>query len=337
MRYLSVILTLLLIAVVSFSMFSRPTALPLDDEQHALDEQLTIKVSHVVAEHTPKGQAAQHFAKLVEQKSNGQIIVQVFANAVLYNDEQELEALQQNEVQMIMPTVSKMTKFIPAWALLDLPYLFDDNDTVARYFVSDAAKQLMAQSDAIGVHTAAFWHNGFKQLLSTSPIQSIDDIQEQRVRIMDSYTLQRQFELLGATPVTFGFEEVYETSQQQAYTIQENTFSNIDSKNFYEHQSYITMSNHGILSYAVLFNDTFYRNLPEHARQILQQAIEETTAWHFANSNALNEQAKNDLQQVATFTSLTKEQQQSLRQQWQPLYDAYKNGHYASFLTHVSP
>lgn len=338
MRIIYAMSALVFVGVLFYLLWLRPTAsLPFDDEQQALHEQLTIKLSHVVAEHTPKGEAATHFAQLVEEKSNGQITVQVFANAILYNDEQELKALQQNDVQMIMPTVSKMTKHVPAWALLDLPYLFQHQESVVQYFTSPAAAQLMAQSNAIGVHTAAFWYNGFKQLLSTAPLHNVDDLNAQRVRVMNSQTLYEQFQLLNAVPLALSFEEVYETAQQQAYTLQENTFSNIASKNFHEHHPYITVSNHGILSYAVLFNDTFYRSLPKDARQILEEALEETTAWHFATSNTLNAQAEAALRQTATFSTLTPAQQHVLQQRWQPLYDKYRSGPYAHFLTDVTP
>lgn len=333
MRYVSIpaIICLVFIAIFMISSMRSP-ALPLDDEQQALDEQLVIKLSHVVAEHTPKGQAAKHFAQLVHEKSNGQITVQVFANSLLYNDDDELEALLNNEVQMIMPTVSKMTKYVPAWALLDLPYLFEHHIEVERYFKSEAARSLMAESSSLHVHTAAFWYNGFKQLLSVSPITSIDDIANERARIMDSETLAKQFEQLYAKPVIWDFEDVYYGTQQQAYTMQENTFSNIYSKRLYEYQTHMTLSNHGILSYAVLFNDSFYQSLPQHARNILDEALLETTAWHFENSRHLNDDAKQQLASLVQIHALSPAQQRQLRKQIEPLYEAYAATGYASYL-----
>lgn len=340
MRYYIAIISLLIASIFAISLFymTRSAApLPLDDEQQQLEQQITLKVSHVVAQNTPKGLAAQHFADLVEQKSNGQITVQVFANAILYNDDNELEALQENDVQMIMPTVSKMTKHIPAWSLVDLPYLFSSTQDVERYFLSDDAKQLMAESSKQHIYTAAFWFNGFKQLLSEEPLQSIEDIAGHTARIMDSRYLAQQFELLHATPVSLAFQEVFMNAKEHAYTIQENTFSNIASKSFHDYQPYVTISNHGILSYAVLFNEDFYNSLPADARLIIDEALTETTLWHFEQSKTLNSLALQQLEQQAHVSTLSPSEKKRLQQRLTPLVEQYQQSRYGKYLEHFTP
>ncbi|MEG0440242.1 MAG: C4-dicarboxylate ABC transporter, partial [Solibacillus sp.] len=97
---------IILLTVLSFRQNVWQTnALPYDDEQLGLDDQITINFSHVVAENTPKGLAADKFAQLVKEKSQGKINVQVYPNGILYNDENELAALKNGAIQMIAPTI----------------------------------------------------------------------------------------------------------------------------------------------------------------------------------------------------------------------------------------
>ncbi|HCF0779762.1 TPA: C4-dicarboxylate ABC transporter, partial [Pseudomonas aeruginosa] len=54
---------------------------------------IVIKFSHVVAEHTPKGQGALLFKKLVEERLPGKVKVEVYPNSSLFGDGKEMEAL----------------------------------------------------------------------------------------------------------------------------------------------------------------------------------------------------------------------------------------------------
>ncbi|MEP7058693.1 MAG: C4-dicarboxylate ABC transporter, partial [Caldimonas sp.] len=69
--------------------------------------QTIIKFSHVVAENTPKGQAALKFKELAEKKLPGKVQVQVFPSSQLFGDAKELEALLLGDVQFIAPSLSK--------------------------------------------------------------------------------------------------------------------------------------------------------------------------------------------------------------------------------------
>ncbi|HEY8908624.1 MAG TPA: hypothetical protein VIM63_21620, partial [Rhodoferax sp.] len=55
---------------------------------------IVIKFSHVAAVDTPKGQAAEFFKKIVEERTKGKVKVEIFANSTLFKDKEELEALQ---------------------------------------------------------------------------------------------------------------------------------------------------------------------------------------------------------------------------------------------------
>jgi C4-dicarboxylate-binding protein DctP len=68
---------------------------------------IVIKFSHVVAQDTPKGQAAERFKELADKYTNGQVKVEVYPNSQLYKDKEELEALQLGAVQMLAPSLAK--------------------------------------------------------------------------------------------------------------------------------------------------------------------------------------------------------------------------------------
>ncbi|MFZ9070465.1 MAG: C4-dicarboxylate ABC transporter, partial [Burkholderiaceae bacterium] len=72
---------------------------------------IVVKFSHVVADKTPKGQAALKFKELAEKKLPGKVEVQVFPNSQLFGDGKEMEALLLGDVQFIAPSLSKFDRY----------------------------------------------------------------------------------------------------------------------------------------------------------------------------------------------------------------------------------
>jgi C4-dicarboxylate-binding protein DctP len=96
---------------------------------------------------------------------------------------------------------------------------------------------------------------------------------------MSSDVLAAQFKAVGATPLKKPFSEVFTLLQTKAIDGQENTWSNIYSKKFFEVQPYITESNHGLLDYMVVTSTEFWTSLPEDVRTEVKKALDEAIAF----------------------------------------------------------
>ena len=245
----------------------------------AFSAQYVLKFSHVVSPNTPKGKAADFFAKRLEELSGGKIDVQVYPNSQLYKDKAVLKALKLNSVQMACPSFSKFGRFVPQLALFDLPFLFKDMDHVHKVQDSEVGAKLKNMVTKKGYVALDFWDNGFKELTSSKrPILWPKDAAGQKFRIMSSKVLEAQFKAVGANPQMMPFSEVYSALQQGVIDGEENTISNIYTKKFYEVQKYMTMSNHGYLGYLVVMSKKFWNSLPADLKKDVKKAMKEATA-----------------------------------------------------------
>lgn len=268
-------LSLLLAATLSFS-------------AHA-QQPIIIKFSHVVADSTPKGQAADMFKKLAEERTAGRVKVEVYPNSSLYKDKEELEALQLGAVQMLAPSTSKFGPLgIKEFEAFDLPYIFPDRSVVRRVLDGDIGKKLLKTLEPKGIIGLAYWDNGFKQMSANKPLHMPADFKGLKMRIKSSKVLDAQMRALGSLPQVQAFSEVYQSLQTGVVDGSENTLPNIYSQKFYEVQKYIALSNHGYDGYAVIVNKKFWEGLPADLRKILEQAMKEATA--FENELTLREE-----------------------------------------------
>ncbi|GAB6932401.1 TRAP transporter substrate-binding protein [Calditerricola satsumensis] len=267
-------------------------ALPADPEQEGLDERIVIRFSHVVAEHTPKGQAARRFAELVHRYTGGRVEVRVFPNAQLYSDDDEMEAVRRGDVELIAPATAKIVHEFPEWQVFDLPYAFPNEEAVARAMDGPIGQRLLAGLTRDNLVGLAIWDNGFKQMTSSvRPLRRPEDFRGLVFRTMGSPVLDEQFRLLGAHPVHVPFDRLYAALERGAVDGQENTLSNIYTRRLYEVQRYLTISNHGYLGYVVIANRDFWESLPPDIRRQVQRALDETTAWIRQYARAANVEA----------------------------------------------
>jgi C4-dicarboxylate-binding protein DctP len=251
----------------------------------AADEPITIKFSHVVAENTPKGQGALKFKELAESRLEGRVEVQLFPNAQLYGDNKVLEALLLGDVQLAAPSLSKFKRYTDKLQLFDLPFLFADIGAVERFQKSAAGRQLLSATTERGLLGLGYWHNGMKQLSANTPLRLPADAAGLKFRIQASDVIAAQFQALDATPLKKPFSEVFILLQTKGIDGQENTWSNIYSKKFFEVQDYITESDHGLVDYMVVTSVEFWAGLPGDVREVLEQCIDEAS--DYANQVAL--------------------------------------------------
>lgn len=240
---------------------------------------IVIKFSHVVAENTPKGQMANKFKELVDQRLDGKVVVEVFPNSQLFGDNKVLEAMILGDVQLAAPSLSKFQKYTKSLQIFDLPFLFKNMDAVEKFQQSPEGQKLLMSMKKKGLIGLGYLHNGMKQLSASDPLRVPADAHGKKFRIMTSDVLAAQFEAIEAMPLKKPFSEVFTLLQTRAIDGQENTWSNIYSKKFFEVQPYITESNHGVLDYLVVTSAEFWMGLPDDIRVEVKKALDEAIAF----------------------------------------------------------
>jgi C4-dicarboxylate-binding protein DctP len=250
---------------------------------------ITIRLSHVVAASGhPKGDAAALFAERVNSQLEGQVKVEVFPSSQLYNDDQVLEAMILGNVEMAAPSLSKLEQFTLQFRVFDLPFLFSGIDAVDRFQQGESGRGLLQSLDAYGLQGLGYWHIGMKQFSANRPLLMPEDAAGLLFRIQSSDVLQAMIEQLGASAQKMAFAEVYGALQTGVVDGQENTWSNIYTKRFFEVQDGASETNHGILDYIVIASADFMASLPDDIRDELMRIFHEVTEERNALSTAIN-------------------------------------------------
>lgn len=287
-----------------------------------------VKFTHVNSPYTPKGQAAEFFAKRVGELSEGKIQVEVFPNAQLMDDDKVFQELTRNNVQMAAPSFSKFTPMAQEFNVWDIPFLFANTKHIHQVMDGNIGQNLKEIISSRGIVALAYWDGGFKQISTNKQAVTLpEDLKDRKIRIMNSRVLEAQFKALGANPQILPFSEVYSALSSDFVSGAENPISNFYASRFYEVQDSLTLTNHGYLGYLVIVNDGFWKQLPEELKKVFLKALNEATAFERKKSAQAEKEFLDKLKKLNPeqfqIITLSNEQKKQWQETLQSIYPTY--------------
>ncbi len=288
-------------------------------------QKIEIKFSHVVADMTPKGQAAMKFKEILDK--TGVFDVKVFPSSMLYGDKEELEALRANNVQVIAPSMTKMVGFNPQFQIVDMPFLFANDDAVEAFWMSEHGKEMFNSLRRAGFIGLAMWPNGFTQFINQKrPLKTPEDFKGLKLRVQSGGLLDARNKALGAGSQTMAFGEVYQALNSKAIDGLDNTFNNIETMKFYEVTKYLTVGDFTRLDYIVMTNAKFWDGLTPGQQKLFTDAMVQASKLERRLSEELNAKSFESMKKsgkVEVYT-LTPAERQAFIKVLAPLYESYE-------------
>jgi len=251
--------------------------------------------------------------------------MEVFPNSTLYDDNKVLEAMLQGDVQLAAPSLSKFEKFTKQFRIFDLPFMFNNINAVDAFQNSDTGQAMKDSMQKRGLQGLAFWHNGMKQMSANKPLIAPTDANGLKFRVQSSDVLVAQMEAIGGSPQKMKFAEVYGALQQGVVDGQENTWSNIYGKKFFEVQDGVAETNHGIIDYLLVTSVDWLDGLEASTLSQFTQIVQEVTEARNGESTAVNAGAKQSIIDAGGIVrQLTSEQRAAWVETMKPVWAQFE-------------
>ena len=240
---------------------------------------VTLKLGHIAEPENPYGQGATHFAKLVAERSKGQIDIKVFPSSQLGNQRDLVEGLTLGTVDMTLTGTAVLGNFVPEVSIFDLPFLFRDVQHAYKA-LDTVGMELCKKGEARGMITLAIWENGVRHLTNNvRPIVNPADMKGLKFRVMEQPVYIEMMKALGASPTPMAMSELYTALQKGVIDGQENPLAHIATKRFYEVQKYLSLSAHTYAPEVVLIGQMAWAKLNKEQQALLRKAAEDTRDW----------------------------------------------------------
>lgn len=308
-------------ALLAGAMLASVAAFPVKAE---IREQ-TIRFASAGSEGSPLVIGQHKFAEIVKEKSGGKIDVKVFPAGMLGGDLQSVSSLQGGLLQMSVMNAGLMASLAPNFALLDIPFLFENTKEADAVMDGEVGKIFAKELDAKNLVVLAFWELGFRNLTnSRRPVETVDDITGLKIRVVQSPIYLEMFQALGANAVPMPFPEVYTALETGTVDGQENPAPSILTAKLNEVQKYLTLTRHTYNPMVLLFSKPLWDKLDPEEKELIQQAATEAAAFQRQTSREADAKAVDALAASGmTVTKLSPEEIARFRETTKPVAEKF--------------
>ncbi len=243
----------------------------------AAAESVKLIVTETAVSTDTHARAMEVFKTVVEDLSKGDILVELYPDAVLFNQEEEVLAVAAGDADMSLVSASWLTTGSPWVGMFTAGYVFKSYDHMTKVYNGEIGKEVFERiAQEQNVLPLAAYYLGSRQISLTEDreIKTPDDLKGVNLRMPNSEAWLLLGKALGANPTPISFSELYLSLQTGVVDGQDNPLPTIESAKFYEVQKSITITNHLVDSVWPCINLDKWNSLTAEQQDIVMQGVE---------------------------------------------------------------
>jgi len=237
-----------------------------------------LKLAYVMAPGGPAHEAAEHFAELVKEKTDGQITVKLFPSAQLGNDRELSEAVMIGSVDMVVGGTAPIGWYLPEYGAIEAPFTFRSYEHLDRVLEGEPGQEIArAYSEKRSTKILGWWHRGPRYLTTTERrVAAPADLAGLKLRVPELPTYIEAWKILGTNPTPITYSEIFMALKQGIAEGQENPLEVIYTSSFHEVQKYVMKTEHLLGVYMFMINEPLFDGLSPEQQQAIAEAVEES-------------------------------------------------------------
>ena len=247
-----------------------------------------IKLGVVTKPGSAQNIVAEKFKELIEERSNGDIQVQIFHSNSIGNETEILQQIQMNTVQMGIITGGPFDTFDPIVRVINYPFLFKDYGQADKILDGPLGAKILKSLERAGFKGMCFSENGFRDLTNNRhPVKSPDEIKGLKIRVMASALHKAIWQALGANPMPIPWP-IYTELEQGVIDGQENPLWVMEVYKFYEIQKYMTLTRHVYSPHLDVVSLKWWKTLDSKTQDLIQTTIYDAAVFQREDNRSKN-------------------------------------------------
>lgn len=234
-----------------------------------------LKLAHELNETHPVHIGMVEMARLLDEISEGQLTMDIYANGQLGKERDLLELLQIGSLDMTKVSAGALENFVPEIKVLTLPYLFRDSAHTAQVLQGPIGKILLMKGSDYRLRGLCFFDAGSRSFYSKeAPIETPNDLAGLKIRVMNSQSAFDMVNTLGGTPTPVSFGELYTALQQGVVDAAENNPPSFYTSRHYEICKHYSIDEHTTIPDVLIVSTYLWNSLDEQQQVWLQEAAD---------------------------------------------------------------
>jgi len=292
-------------------------------------QEMTLRLADNQPEGYPTVVGAKEFARLVEERTDGRIKIEVYPGGILGDESSTIEQVQFGAIDFVRTSITPMANFEPAMNVLSLPYLYPSEEYMFQVLQSEIGEGILEGLKDAGIVGLTWYDAGARSFYTADKkVTSPEDLEGLRIRVQESQLMMDMVEALGASPTPIAWGEVYSALQTGVVDAGENNYPGWYYNSHHEVAPNFVEDEHNRIPELIIMSKITWDKLSAEDQKIIKQAaVDSTEVQREAWDKRTEEAKKLAVEEGATITTLTPEQKQAFQDKVKGLYPKYSEGY----------
>lgn len=271
---------------------------------------------------------AQLFKEIIEEKTNGQIQIEIYPVGQLGDAAVGTELIQNGGVQMGITDPGTMGAFLKEANLMSLHFLLPDDLVKTQQFFDES--KTMARLNELylekNLKVVRWAPQGYFVWTGNRPLRTPEDFKGFKMRTMAAPIIAASFEAYGASATPISYAEVYSALQLKMVDGQTNPLVAVDNMKFYEVCDYATFANSDIYTFTFVINKDLWDSLDAETQQLIIDADKEANERYTADLSKKDQEILDrwEREKAIEIVHITDEQRKVFYDLSQSVYEKYR-------------
>lgn len=256
-------------------------------------ENYTIRVALVSNDSHLHNQTIAAWAEDAKEKTNGRLTIKVMGSSQLGGERDYIEGMGLGSIEMAQVSSGPVESFVEDFAVLSLPYFFEDYEQMEEVFNGPIGEKLFDELEEIGIIGLTWFTNGFRNVYTKdTAVYTPADLKGLKIRVMESSVMISTLNAMGASATPMAYGELYAAIQQGVLDGAENALGNIYSDKYFEICNNVSLTEHFAPPGVVAISKKTFDKLPADLQEYLVTSAKEFGAMERENDQKLQEEMK---------------------------------------------
>lgn len=240
--------------------------------------QMVLRLAENQPEDYPTTIGDKAFAKMVSEKTNGRIRIDVYPGAQLGDEKTVIEQIQLGAIDFARVNVQPLGEFSQKIGVLNLLYLFESEEHLWKVLNGAIGQEILDSLSGSRMVGLTYYDSGARSFYNSKrAVNTPADMKGLKIRVQQSKLMVDLVSALGASATPMAYGEVYNALKTGVIDGAENNWPSYYSTGHYEVAKYYTLDYHTRSPEVIIASNALWEKLSGEDRTIIAEAAKAST------------------------------------------------------------
>ncbi|NWF92101.1 MAG: TRAP transporter substrate-binding protein [Syntrophaceae bacterium] len=283
---------------------------------------MVMRVGETHAQDYPTTKGLYEFARLVKERSNGRIVIEIYHSKQLGEERAVIEQVQLGAVEMTRVSVSAASAYVRDLDALQLPYLYRNSDHMWKVLNGPIGAEILKKLEASNFIGTGWFEAGSRNFYTKRQVKTVSDLKGMKIRVQQAPLMVGMIEALGAVAAPLPFGEVYSALKTGVIDGAENNWPSYLSTSHYEVAKYFIVDEHTRVPEITLGSKKVFDKLSKEDRALIIKAHQDAVPYQIKLWNDFEKVAEKAVREKGSvITEVSPAEKKKFMDAMKPLYD----------------